>query len=129
MRRSQPKPLLYLAAIAAVGFVISFSGWRGSYDAFRIDDIGNRDNARALITDGTIPVSSGLSGLGAYNPPGGSWYMIASVFFEDIRLGERFTSFLLYLLTIVPMYLLTAYVADEKTALWVVGLYLSLIHI
>ena len=106
-----------------IGLILTFAGWQGAYRPFHIDDIGNRENARALVERGDLPVTSGLSALNTYTAAGGSWYYVPSTFFEDVGFGERFNAFLLYLLTIIPLFLLCRRIADRTTALVVVLLY------
>lgn len=116
-------PYGLLTLVGAVGLVICFAGWQGMYNPFSVDQLANRRNARALLDSGQLPVTSGLSSLGAYNPPGSSWYYVPSVFFEDPSLGERFSGFLLYVLTIIPLFLIGRRVGGLPVALLLVLLY------
>ena len=118
---ARERSLLLIVLLA--GVVLCFSGWRAAYDGTSIDEVGNRDNVRVLVEEGKIPVTSGLSLLGTYNPAGSSWYFLPSLIFEDVRLGERFAGALLYLLTALGLYLLAKPVAGWRLALLLVTLY------
>jgi hypothetical protein len=106
-----------ILVISAVGLVVALQGWRSKAPAF--DMLPYFYAVDAFVERGSILQYGNLSSYGPFFPPGTFWLMLPGrLLFGDPRLYEKLGSALLYLGTLVGVFLL----ARAAFGLWVARL-------
>jgi len=108
--------------VAAVGMVLALQGWQSRLIPF--DLVPHVESAQEFLVSGRLPDRGCLSGFASYNPPGITWLLLSGMLvFNDPRLFEYLGSGLLYLATLVGVFLLACDYLGIRCALLSVGLY------
>lgn len=116
-------PLLAVVVLVAfAGTMLAWQGWRERVPT--IDLVPHYLDALAFVRDGVMPTRGTVSSYGAYNPPGTTWLLVPGVLLTDEpRLAELFASSLLYLATLLGIYMLARSSFSRTAALLAVCLY------
>jgi Dolichyl-phosphate-mannose-protein mannosyltransferase len=102
--------------------LLAWQGWKGRTVFF--DLVPHIESAQALVVHGWLPDRGCLSSFASYIPPGTTWLLLPGVFvFQDPRLFEVIGSGLLYLGTLLGIFLLARQCGGRRCALLAVGLY------
>ena len=97
--------LVVVLLVTLVGMVLTLEGWRSRAPAF--DMLTYFNSAQTLLKAGTAARYGDISSYGAFSPPGTTWLMAPGMLlFNDPRLYEKFGSALLYLATLLGVFLL-----------------------
>lgn len=109
-------------AVATLGVVVKAQGWRSRTPT--MDSLGYIDGAQQLLTSGIWPDRGILTSFGSYTPPGTTWLMLPGVFlFDDPRLYEFPGSAVLYLGTLLGIFLLARFYFGTECAVVAVIIY------
>jgi hypothetical protein len=120
--RSDRLGLLFLAVISLVGVFLSLLNWQAKW--VELDMLPLVDDALRFLEIGVLPTKGSLLSMGAYNSPMSSWlYIPAVALFDQPGLYLSFSSGVLYVFTLVGMYLLTRRHAGVACALLAVALF------
>ena len=108
--------------LGAAGWLLALQGWKSRPPAF--DMLTYFNNADALVHHGVIPRVGDVSSYGSFSPPGTSWFMALGLFvFHDPRLYEKAGSGLLYVGTLLGVFLLARAAFGRRCAYLSVFLY------
>src|SRR5438094_4155738 len=98
--------MAFVLLIATLGVALALQGWRSRIPDVQ-DEILAIDGAHALLAHGRIPYRGGVTNYASYFPPGTTWLIVPGVLvFSDPRLFEVLGSTLLYIGTLVGIFLL-----------------------
>ncbi len=109
--------------VATSGMAIALQGWRSRIPDVQ-DEILAIDGARDLLAHGHIPYRGGITNYSSYFPPGLAWLVVPGLLvFSDPRLFEIPGSALLYVGTLVGIFLLARTYFGSRCAHLSVALY------
>jgi hypothetical protein len=108
--------------ISGVGISLALQGWRSRIPTF--DLLPFIDRAQELVADGSIPDRGGLTSFSSYLPPGIAWLLAPGLLaFNDPRLYEYIATTILYIGTLLGIFLLARECFGLRCAFIAVGLY------
>ncbi|MBI3326880.1 MAG: hypothetical protein HYZ81_09280 [Nitrospinae bacterium] len=114
--------MIVVHVVAAVGMLLALQGWRSRIVPF--DLVPHVEGAHAFLVSGRLPDRGCLSGFASYIPPGITWLLLPGMLvFNDPRLFEYLGSGLLYLGTLLGIFLLASDYIGVRCAWLSVGLY------
>ncbi len=114
--------LIVILLVAAVGVALALQGWKSRIPF--VDLTPPIDNAAKLLDSGIIPQWGQANSLGSYAPPGSSWLLVPGLsLFSDPRLFEYGGGIILYLGTLVGIFLLARQFFSFRCAALAVILY------
>ncbi len=97
-------PIILL--IGVIGVALALQGWKARTLTF--DMLPYVDSIEQLRESGSLPRSGTLTSFASYTPPGTAWLMLPGMLaFHDPRLFESIGSAVLYLGTLIGIFLLT----------------------
>jgi hypothetical protein len=98
-------PVAVIALCTVFGLSLSIQGWRSRITTF--DLVTAIESAQEFVATGRVPDRGILTSFASYTPPGTAWLMLPGVLtFKDPRLFELVGSGILYLGTLVGIFLL-----------------------
>jgi hypothetical protein len=114
--------LTIIILVTIVGMLLALQGWRSRPPAFDMLTYFNR--AEALLKQGTLPRYGDISSYGSFSPPGTAWLIAPGMLvLNDPRLYEKLGSGLLYLGTLLGIFLLARAALGIRCAYLSVALY------
>jgi hypothetical protein len=114
--------LVIILLVSVVGISLALQGWRSRIPTF--DLLPFIDRAQELVANGSIPDRGGLTSFGSYIPPGIAWLLAAGLLlFDEPRLYEYAATTILYVGTLLGIFLLARNYFGRRCAFLAVGLY------
>jgi hypothetical protein len=108
--------------VGAMGMLLALQGWRSR--SVNFDLVPHVQSAQAFLAHGQLPDRGCLNGFASFIPPGTTWLFLPGVFvFNDPRLFEVLGSGLLFLGTLLGIFVLAYDCWGLRCALLAVGLY------
>jgi hypothetical protein len=120
--QSSARSILFVLLIGGIGASLALQGWKERLLTF--DLLPYVEGVEQLREAGSIPRSGTLTSFGSYTPPGTTWLLLPGMLvFQDTRLFQSIGSSLLYLGTLVGIFLLTRACLGNSCALLATALW------